>query len=667
MVVVWVGWILAAALLDFEGGLSALLGNWRWTASALGPALASVLAFAGPPLAFAMLSHALLLLAWRRERAPQLHRSEIARMVLGQALLWIALLLVIGTLSSVALESGPPLALLLAAVAITFVALAVVRSGRGLRPFALHAGPLRDRAFELAKKAGARLQRIYVLPAERLGMANAFARAGNTIMLTDVLVRQLNRREVDAVVAHELAHLRHRHPLALTVTALTGLVLAALALSGIVGALSSFDDSGWLGAWQPALQRLPVWWLAIPVGLLLMRFLARRFERTADAQAAELTGDPEATISALGKLARLGLQPLDWGSLSEASSTHPSMRSRALSIGLRYAIPFQRIDALLTGQAPLEDEGSPIEDERYDVAGAVAAESRNAGPAFRRRTQGKLLVALLLTISVLPPLLIAGLRALGLPDLGSLALAAALATGCWLLAARLVTAVELRRLEAQLERQARASDWAPLLTDSEARWVGFAPTDRPMLFESMSVWDHGWLVAGQEGIAFFGERVQCLWRWESLRGLGVGAGPPDWWRSRGIYLHGRDAAGIATTVHFLIAEPRMIPSRRTIETTLASIERRRNERSGPSLAIFALGPWDPTTTTGATSWLETRRPGRLVNAFFLFGALSFLLSLAFGTPFWSGPVTSAFAYTLLLLPVLLYREKRTEVPLASSG
>lgn len=69
---------------------------------------------------------------------------------------------------------------------------------------------LEQRVAALAKQAG--------LPAVRLEFRDAPAQAvalpGNLVVLTDGIVRQLARDElIDAVVAHELGHLHHRHHL----------------------------------------------------------------------------------------------------------------------------------------------------------------------------------------------------------------------------------------------------------------------------------------------------------------------------------------------------------------------------------------------------------------------------------------------------------------------
>jgi Zn-dependent protease with chaperone function len=71
-----------------------------------------------------------------------------------------------------------------------------------------------DRQQRLQQKFAQMAQRAQLPDAQlliRTGPVNALALPGNTVVLLDGLVRQLNDDQVMAVVAHELGHLHHRH------------------------------------------------------------------------------------------------------------------------------------------------------------------------------------------------------------------------------------------------------------------------------------------------------------------------------------------------------------------------------------------------------------------------------------------------------------------------
>ena len=86
-----------------------------------------------------------------------------------------------------------------------------IAAASGRTSESLSTGELRNRVFALAANSGVRLKSLYVISSAKSTMANAFAAQGNMVMLTDYLLTHLTRREVDAIVAHELTHLKRQH------------------------------------------------------------------------------------------------------------------------------------------------------------------------------------------------------------------------------------------------------------------------------------------------------------------------------------------------------------------------------------------------------------------------------------------------------------------------
>jgi Zn-dependent protease with chaperone function len=201
-------------------------------------------------------------------------------------------------------------------------------------PHALTGGARRDRILALAQKAHVNVQQIYVLPAGKSQMANAFALRGNVVMLTDYLLQHLSKREVDAVVAHELAHLQRCHGRARAMTFGATLLLS----SGLAGVL------------MPALPP-NLWVMLAPVLLglpaLATYFVSRRCESAADAGAVALTGDPEALITALAKTTHLNVLPMQWSKWDERLLTHSSTLRRAQAIAQQNGISPERLQHIL--------------------------------------------------------------------------------------------------------------------------------------------------------------------------------------------------------------------------------------------------------------------------------------------------------------------------------
>jgi heat shock protein HtpX len=187
------------------------------------------------------------------------------------------------------------------------------------------------------------------LPKPRIAIAdtdmpNAFAtgrsRKASTVCVTTGLLRLLEPRELEGVVAHELAHVQHRDVLIMTVASF-------FQFAPFIG--GGRDREGG----QPAF--VVVLLVSVAVYLLsfvLMLALSRHREFVADRGAAVLTGRPSALSSALMKIARAmrGAPDRDLraaaemnaffivpasvkGSLRTLLATHPPIEKRIAALG----------------------------------------------------------------------------------------------------------------------------------------------------------------------------------------------------------------------------------------------------------------------------------------------------------------------------------------------
>jgi heat shock protein HtpX len=195
------------------------------------------------------------------------------------------------------------------------------------------------------------------LPKPRIAIAdtelpNAFAtgrsRKASTVCVTSGLLRLLEPRELEGVVAHELAHVQHRDVLIMTVASFFASIAAlVLQFAPFIGGGRDRDGG------QPAF--IVVLLVSVAVYLLsfvLMLALSRHREFVADRGAAVLTGRPSALSSALMKIARgmRGAPDRDLraaaemnaffivpagvkGSLRTLLSTHPPIEQRIAALG----------------------------------------------------------------------------------------------------------------------------------------------------------------------------------------------------------------------------------------------------------------------------------------------------------------------------------------------
>src|SRR5687768_2050205 len=149
----------------------------------------------------------------------------------------------------------------------------------------------------LAQRAGLPMPRVYVSPA---AAANAFATGRNprhaAVCATEGLLQVLDRDEVAGVMAHELAHVKHRDILIQSVAATIG---GAISMLGYMFMFGGGRDSD--GDSNP-LAGLLVLILGPVAAGLIQAAISRSREFNADKVGAEILGDPVPLATALEKI-----------------------------------------------------------------------------------------------------------------------------------------------------------------------------------------------------------------------------------------------------------------------------------------------------------------------------------------------------------------------------
>ncbi|HEY0996266.1 MAG TPA: zinc metalloprotease HtpX [Gemmatimonadaceae bacterium] len=164
---------------------------------------------------------------------------------------------------------------------------------------AREAPALHDMVDRLRRRAGLPMPTVAIAPHAQ---PNAFATGRNerhaVVCVTQGLLDTLDREQLEGVIAHELAHIRHRDMLLMTVTA---------TLAGAIGNLGNMLMFSSLFGSRDEEGPHPVAQLAVmlltPIAAMLIQFaISRQREFRADALAAQLTGRPRALASALQSL-----------------------------------------------------------------------------------------------------------------------------------------------------------------------------------------------------------------------------------------------------------------------------------------------------------------------------------------------------------------------------
>lgn len=195
----------------------------------------------------------------------------------------------------------------------------------------------------LTQKAGMPMPKVYVIPSQS---PNAFATGRNpnhaVVAATEGIMGTLTEDELAGVMAHELAHVKHRDILIGTIAATIAGAISYLAMMArwamIFGGRSSDDRGG-----NPIVALIMM--IVVPIAAMLIQMaISRSREYAADAGGAHIHGNPRALASALRKLHKgakavpmnvnpatshmLIVSPLSGRSMMKLFSTHPPMEER---------------------------------------------------------------------------------------------------------------------------------------------------------------------------------------------------------------------------------------------------------------------------------------------------------------------------------------------------
>src|SRR5688572_12849170 len=163
---------------------------------------------------------------------------------------------------------------------------------------------LHDMVAQLAQESGLPKPRVAIVES---AAPNAFATGRNAkhglVAVTTGILKILDRRELAAVLSHELGHIRNRDILVSTIAAtIAGAItmVAQIAQFGMIfgGGSSDDDDDGAIGL----LGGLVMIILAPIAATIIQLAISRSREFGADKTGADVGGDPEALASALEKL-----------------------------------------------------------------------------------------------------------------------------------------------------------------------------------------------------------------------------------------------------------------------------------------------------------------------------------------------------------------------------
>ncbi len=195
---------------------------------------------------------------------------------------------------------------------------------------------------ELAARAQMPMPKVYIIDEAQ---PNAFATGRNpehaAVAATSGILRMLSERELRGVMAHELAHVKHRDILISTISA---------TMAGAISALANF--AMFFGGRDSEGRANPIATIALAIlapmaAMVIQMAISRAREYEADRGGAEICGDPDALADALQKIDHYArgipmaaaeahpetgqmmiMNPLSGRGLAGLFSTHPATEER---------------------------------------------------------------------------------------------------------------------------------------------------------------------------------------------------------------------------------------------------------------------------------------------------------------------------------------------------
>lgn len=213
------------------------------------------------------------------------------------------------------------------------------------------------------------MPKVFLIEADYMNaFASGYSEKSAMVAITRGLMEKLNRAELQAVMAHELSHIRHMDiKLTLMASVLANLIVMILDVFFYSAMFSSNNrDSDNRSRNSLAFIIIILRYLLPVINILLLLYLSRTREYMADAGSVELLRDNQPLASALLKInndhqenqekysdayrqtphenvrreayifdpVQAGIEPMT--SLTDAFSTHPNIKDRLAALGFKY-------------------------------------------------------------------------------------------------------------------------------------------------------------------------------------------------------------------------------------------------------------------------------------------------------------------------------------------
>jgi heat shock protein HtpX len=228
---------------------------------------------------------------------------------------------------------------------------------------------------ELAGRAGLPMPRVYIIDSPQ---PNAFATGRNpdhaAVAASTGLLNMMSREEIAGVMAHELAHIKNRDTLVMTITATIAGAISMLAQFGMFFGGNRDNNNG-----MGIIGTLAMVILAPIAAMLVQMAISRTREYSADRMGAEIVGEPMWLASALQRIDNAAHQ------IPNEAAEHNPATAHMFIIN---PLSGQRMDNLFSTHPATENRIAALRQLAGEMGYTRQAAPRQAAPASRGPQHG---------------------------------------------------------------------------------------------------------------------------------------------------------------------------------------------------------------------------------------------------------------------------------------
>ncbi len=270
-----------------------------------------------PPLLQAMLVNLITLRVRNHVSGTNISRPQLMwRSLYSNIIVCASIVTAVAALFDMAVGNArPALGFLELYLGLTALLITTARQPVGIAFAWVTNGSLYDGLQNISKKCSIPVKGLLLAKSRTATTANAFALTNRRVMVTDTILNELTKDELDSIIAHELAHIKLKHIKR----------KRAICFSTVCAPVACLMFPALQGSFTAAIGGI---YIIAFTGYGILLWCSRRMEFAADHHAVLMTGKPRELITALIKLHSSRGLPISWSNTIGLFLSHPPTQER---------------------------------------------------------------------------------------------------------------------------------------------------------------------------------------------------------------------------------------------------------------------------------------------------------------------------------------------------